>query len=517
MSVGRGAVRRRFGRLATLLAIPALAAPGPAAAQADTVASPAPEFAAPFLPDDHWSLGAVRRLYGLGLTPPGFDPGRRTLSRREAGALLLRAAELAEAGAPRAARIARAYALRFAEEFPATAAALEGRATGAAWLGRADVLAGVELRRGAVRAGSGYANGSGWTGPEPAGDVAGGVLGASGAVALHPYVAAVLAPVLRSGRLDLADAHIVAVVRGVGAWVGRRPVGFGPGVGGALVLDAAVPFDGGGLFLARPLTLPGPLGPLRLETFVSRMERNGPVLRPWVWAARAGLVPHPRLALGVNRGAVFGGSGNGEFSLRDLAYVIVGKHGGERSEAENQVVALDAMFRPPLGRLPLVLYVEWGFEDSAGAWKDVPAVVAGIELSAVPGLEALALGVERTAFAGSCCGNPIWYRHWAFLQGWTDGGVPLGHPLGGHGSEWLLHARADLLDARLLLAGRAFTRHRGAENLFAPDRQGPSRGADLWARYRVRRAWDAIARAFFETGERDWHEARVLAGLRARF
>lgn len=487
-----------------------------AQAAAQEARPPAPEFAAPFLPDDHWSLGAVRRLYGLGLTPTGFDPGRRTLSRKEAGAVLLRAAELAEADtAVPGARLARAYARRFAEEFPATASALEGRPARTAWFGRAGVLAGVEVRRGAVRAGSGYDNGGGWTGPEPAADMAGGVLGASAAVALHPHLAAVVAPVLRGGGLELADAHLVAVVGGVGAWAGRRPVGFGPGVGGALVLDAIVPFDGGGLFLARPLELPGPFGSLRVETFVSRMERNGPVMRPWVWAARAGLSPHPRLSLGVNRGAVF--AGNGEFSLRDLAYVIVGKHGGAHSETDNQVVALDAFFRPPLGRVPLLLYVEWGFEDSAGAWKDVPALVAGIELGAVPGIEALALGLERTAFAGSCCGNPIWYRHWAFQQGWTDGGVPLGHPLGGHGSEWLLHSRADLLDARLRLAGRVFRRRRGAENLFAPDRQGNSRGASLHGEYRISGGWDGVARAFYEWGERGWHEAHVLAGLRARF
>ena len=495
-----------------LLALALLAAQ----AAAQEPPPPAPAFAAPFLPDDHWLLGAVRRLYDVGLTPRGFDPSRRTLGQAEAGAVLLRAAELAEAGAAvPGVRLALAYARRFAEEFPATAAALEGRPARAAWLRRADVLAGVEVRRGAVRAGSGYDNGDGWTGPEPAADVASGLLGAAVAVALHPHLAATMTPVLRAGGLELTDAHIVAVVGGVGAWVGRRPVGFGPGVGGALVLGAAVPFDGGGIFLARPLGLPGPLGSLRVETFVSRMERNGSVVRPWVWAARAGLSPHPRLWLGVNRGAVF--AGNGEFSLRDLAYVIVGKHGGENSETDNQVVALDAFFRPPLGRVPLSLYIEWGFEDSAGAWKDVPALVAGIELGAVPGAETLALGLERTSFAGSCCGNPIWYRHWAYQQGWTHAGVPLGHPLGGHGSEWLLHARADLLDARLRLAGRVFRRRRGAENLFAPDREGSSRGASLHGEYRISRGWDGVARAFYEWGERGWHETHLLAGLRARF
>src|SRR5690606_963745 len=118
VSAGRGGACRRSARLALLPALLVLAVPPTATAQ-EGARPPAPEFAAPFLPDDHWSLSAVRRLYGLGLAPPGFDPGRRTLSRREAGALLLRAAELAEGRALPAARLARAYALRFAEEFPA--------------------------------------------------------------------------------------------------------------------------------------------------------------------------------------------------------------------------------------------------------------------------------------------------------------------------------------------------------------------------------------------------------------
>src|SRR5690606_42148213 len=113
-------------------------------------------------------------------------------------------------------------------------------------------------------------------------------------VARRPRVAAVAAPVRRGGGLELADAQLGGVVGGVGAWAGRRPVGFGPGVGGALVLDAIVPFDGGGLFLARPLELPGPFGSLRVGTVVSRKEQDGTVMRPKVCAARAGRAQHSR-------------------------------------------------------------------------------------------------------------------------------------------------------------------------------------------------------------------------------
>src|SRR5690606_1243413 len=98
---------------------------------------------------------------------------------------------------------------------------------------------------------------------------------------------------------------------------------------------------------------------------------------------------------------------------------------------------------------------------------------------AVPGMESTSVGVEYTEFAASCCGNPEWYRHWSFPGSWATGDQPLGHPLGGHGSELLLLTETHLLDARLRLHGRFFVRERGIENLYVPGREGRSRGGSL--------------------------------------
>jgi hypothetical protein len=56
--------------------------------------------------------------------------------------------------------------------------------------------------------------------------------------------------------------------------------------------------------------------------------------------------------------------------------------------------------------------------------------------------------------------------------------------MGGNGRELLLHASAELLDARLLVRGAAFVRNRLRENLYSPY-VGTSGGFDLEATWRI--------------------------------
>jgi len=189
--------------------------------------------------------------------------------------------------------------------------------------------------------------------------------------------------------------------------------------------------------------------------------------------------------------------------------VMIGKHAGQGSEVDNQIAAVDAWYRVPINVVPLAVYAEWGSEDSAGAWKDVPGIVVGGEIASVPGLPGLSLGIERVSFAPSCCGNPIWYRHWRFLDGWAADGRLLGHPLGGHGTEWRLSLRLDSQDARLRLRGDAFARDRGEENVFAPDRAGESRGGVLHVTLRLASRLELMMYGLHERGKSGWRESRV--------
>jgi len=468
----------------------------------------------PFVPDDHWVHHALRRLDALGLLPAGYDPGTRSVPEREAGRLLQEALGAA-AGTPYEG-FARAYLQRFAEEFgggwgePAGEAALPFRLAGTLGVGFA-------AERGGMRAGSGYQNGGNWTGPTPV-PSSDDVLSA---IELRAYAGRYAAGRITARAWQdsswLGDAHVLLAAGKVGAWFGRHAVGFGPAAGGGVVLSGAHAFTSGGLTLLEGVTLPGPLrhlGPVRVETFLSSVHENGAVEEPWFWAGRLSIQPHPRLVLGVNRAAMFGGDGNPPLSVRDLLYVVIGKHAGEGSEVDNQIAAVDVWYRVPVGFAPIAVYAEWGFEDSAGAWKDVPGIVAGGELASVPGLPGLSLGIERASFAPSCCGNPIWYRHWRFLDGWADEGGPLGHPLGGHGTEWRVFGGLEPWDARLRLRVEAFARDRGEENQFAPDRAGESRGGVLHAWLRPSPRLELEVEGLHERGESGWRASRLRATAR---
>ena len=490
-----------FASLARSLALVALGVPAAA------LSGHAQE-ASPFVASDHWIHGALRRLGGLGLLAGEYDSGARSVAEHRVDRLL-RGAVRAAAGTPYE-EAARAYLDRFVEEFgDLWQAPAEPRS--AVHLGGAFEL-GFAAVSGAVTGGSGYGNGVNWTGPSriPSSDGLISTVELRGRFGRH--LAGRVSGAVRSDSAVLGDAYALFGMGKVGAWLGRRAVGFGPAGGGGIVLSGAQAFTGGGVALVEGVTLPGVLrhlGVLRAETFLASVHENGEVTEPWFWAGRVSLQPHDRLIVGVNRAAMFGGAGNTRLRLRDVLYVMVGKHAGQGSEVDNQVAAVDVWYRVPISVVPLSVYAEWGFEDSAGAWKDVPGIVVGGEVASVPGLPGLSLGTERVSFAPSCCGNPIWYRHWRFLDGWAVDGRPLGHPLGGHGTEWRLSLRFDSWDARLRLRGDAFARDRGDENVFAPDRAGESRGGMLDVTLRLAPRFEVMVYGLHERGESGWRESRI--------
>lgn len=501
-------------RIAIIAASLVLAA-GVAPAQQRT-----PDFASAFLPPGHWAIEAASRLHALGLVEHGFDRARRPLTRREVGRIFDAATRLAERTQPDLLALARAYRDRFGDEYPTTMAELAGQDSSGLGLDDGAVAAGYELRSGRLLPGIGYENDVDWTGPEDAEDVSTAMGAGDWAAQLFPAAAVGFTPLRTGGEWRFGGGYATAVWRDAGVWVGRRTLGYVTGAGGGVVLNPVASFDGGGIFLTDPVLLPSfleALGPVLFETFLSRVEHDAPIGRPWIWGMRATIEPHRRFGLGLTRTAMFGGEGKNALSLKNLAFLMVGKHGGAGSGFDNQILSLDAWFRPPIQELPLIVYLEWGLEDSAGAWSDVPGVVAGVEIPALPGAPAAALGIERASFSPRCCGNPIWYRHWQFLGGWTNDGVPLGHPLGGHGSEWRTWARADVLDARLRIGATLLFRDRGAENLFAPDREGRSTGFLAHAAFRPRPPFDIIFEAGTEAGEGDWVESAMVLGVRMFF
>ncbi|NNM34155.1 MAG: hypothetical protein HKO53_13860, partial [Gemmatimonadetes bacterium] len=216
---------------------------------------------------------------------------------------------------------------------------------------------------------------------------------------------------------------------------------------------------------------------------------------------------------GLNRATIFGGSGNREdLTFRNVALMFIGitRQLGKSSGFENQVASLDLQTRFRVADLPLRFDAEWGFDDIGGAWTNVPGLILALEAPHL-GRSGLSVAVERVYMAPSCCGNPEWYRHGGLGDGWTDQGRLLGHPLAGHGSEWslALHWSDDVWG----LGTRALRRWRGEENLFSPDWQGRSLGAEVSVSAWIGGQLEAAVRGAMEQGRSGWRAWNLETGI----
>jgi hypothetical protein len=513
----RSTVRLRHALL-VLLALFALLPPQAAARQLTSVG------ATPYLPAGHWSYASVQRLHALGLAPRDLDPGLRSRTAGEVAGVLRHAVAASGEGTAQR-RIAERSLERLYRELPGLAAytTAESRSWG---VGQIEV--GAIGQRGAMQAGIGNLAND-WTGPRPLDDHGSAAGRARLHGAIHPRLAGTLHVSASADGSHIPELHVATKWRGLAAWAGRRSPGYGGGAGGAILLSGSQPFTGAGLGLDRGQALPGlleHLGPIRLEGFLSRADnrRKSPggtdtLFTPWFAAARFSMSPGTaRLNISATRAAFFGGEGNTAVTTRNLLVMIYGDHSGVEGEFDNQMFGMDVHYRPPLGRLPLLLRFEWAFDDNSGMLWRVPAVLWGIEVPALPGVEAVRIGVERAVFAGCFdCKNTRWYRNWFFREGWTDGGMPIGHPLGGHGREWMAFADFDLPATSMVVGGDVRFRDRRAENLFAPDWQGASRAAALRISWLPRGRWFMNAEGAVERGDSGWSTGAFEAFAGWRF
>ncbi len=472
---------------------------------------------APLAPH-HWAVSAVERAHGLGLVDAHL-PAHRSLTRSQVAFLLAEAARHAPHRAPSLSPLAEAWLTRFREEFPGVRSeGGSGRAMGA------DGSLSLKHSEHAGRAapGVGYRGGRsrGRTGATPLADDAAPSVAVSMATAPLPFLAVSGTAVHRSGDLSIPEWELRGEAGTIALAVGRQPVAYGGSRAGGITLSGSAPLERVQLETVRPLRLPlvsRLLGPASVHTFAARLREERHPGDPYVWGMGLSLQPHARLQLAARRVALFGGDSVGApVTVGTVSRMLLGMTVTNSTNGfENQVASVEARWRVPTEAwLPLTLYGEAGMEDMSltrAAYK-APGITTGLLLAALPGVPEAAAGVEFTRFGPAPANYGIWYRHFSLHGGWATDAGPLGHPLGGHGSETRVYGNADLLDARLRLKGHAFVRHRGEENLYAPERAGRGTGFGGTA------AWRPWRRAEFQaTGHREsgmgWREREVKAGI----
>ena len=491
---------------------------------------PEPHSASPFLPSSHWAVAAARRLAGLDLVDEDFGWGDGSLTILAAGRALHDAPTRAQLKHHELEPLARGYWLLFAREFPLTAARLDHRAAPR----HADLAEGW--------AAGGYSSATGRVypvrslnrsredveGPFPRSDLSEAALSTNLSFSVGQHLAGSLSPGYEDGDWGLREGYALVTLKKFGIWGGRRSPEFATGAGGGIVVNGTASFTGGGVAFTEPFRLPWVLrhiGAIRFESFLSRLDSNAAIPKPWFLGTHVSISPHPRLMIGGTQAYMFGGGGVTPVTWRTV-WSMLRSHGviSAGSEFENGMASWEVRFRPPVPVVPLALYMEWGTDDNHSAWTLFPARVIGGQILAVPGIPALSLGLEHAGFsrppctgAGSqprCEYYATWYRHYLFKDGWTVDRQPIGHPLGGQGSEWLAYGTWDDPASRFRFDARAFRRDRGSYNIYSPEREGRSVGGQISTVYRATPNMDLLFTGALEDGHSDWRESSLFAGLR---
>jgi hypothetical protein len=458
--------------------------------------------ASPFLSHEHWSHAVLRRLDHSGVLPRGADLGRETIPQEEIAAMLAVADS--------------ALGTRYLEQFRAEFKA--PKPSGFTFV-QEDAVAGYRAVEDAYAPGIGF-DSIAWTGARPIDNDADFFYSAGVGLTWGRHLALGFGGDVQ----DDIEVQFVTTAGYFGAWLGWRTLGYGVGDGGGIVVNDYLNnhprFPMWGVFLPRPLRVPL-LGPVRVEMHLGKVEnvlnlqQQQNEIDAWFWMARGSFEPFSHLRVGINRAMIFGGEGNTPVTFSRVAKNIIGIYtDDDESNFANQIISIDFRLRIP--GVPLTAYLDWGSDDAAGGWWDVPGMLAGAEYARVTAKYDVAVGAEHLQLSRSCCGNSIWYRNAWFRGGWADDEQIIGHPLGGHGREWRVFANGSVGAGRFNGDVALYARRRRAENLLVPAWEGKSTGVEAGLDVEITSPVRVRLDAEIERGGNDWTTSRLLAAIRYR-
>lgn len=233
---------------------------------------------------------------------------------------------------------------------------------------------------------------------------------------------------------DLVAKRVYGILNFLGLEIiaGKDSQWWGPGYHGAILLsNNAEPFTMLRITNPQPVILPSLfkyLGPFRFNFFVTKLEKERTVPEPYLWGMRLNFKPFPYLEIGLERTALLGGKGRSE-ALKAWLKSFTGS--GENIsgvEAGDQRAGVDIKLTLPFKGQPLQIYGEANGEDEAGGLPYKWAMLAGIYLPRLAGLERLSLRAEYANTHVSGAPN-VWYTHHIYGT-YTYKGMIIGHHIG---------------------------------------------------------------------------------------
>lgn len=241
---------------------------------------------------------------------------------------------------------------------------------------------------------------------------------------LSLYINPLLASDLNSQTLNLNKGYMKLYWGKFSFEIGKDSLWWGQGRHGSLILtNNAEPYKLLKISNEVPFNLPV-LGLLRIDFFLSRLEKDRDIPEPFFGGLRLSIKPNPWLELGLTRTAITGGEGMPRLGLSDIGTIIIGKNleGKEKGES-NQIAGVDVRIR--ITPLKAYIYGEAAGEDEAGWLPYKWAYIAGVYFADILGADL------RVEYANTAFQYPGWYTHGVYTSGYTYKGRLIGHHMGG--------------------------------------------------------------------------------------
>ena len=256
----------------------------------------------------------------------------------------------------------------------------------------------------------------------------------------------------------------------LGDWVlsaGRGTRRLGRGERGRLLLDDnARALDMVELRTRESVRLPGPLtrwGTFDVDVLNAvlpfadtlpedpRYRSDGdPVTRPNLLAMRFGWAPRTWLEVGATRTMLYSGRGRERYDTFGEWWALLTASDENDVDARDsgrggdQLASVDLAVDLPWlhGRTGVNAryYIEYAGTDVHASWQgDDTHSTSPLVLTDVGVLQGVRLTTRSTALVVEFARiHADWYRHAAYPQGYTNGGVSLGHPMGGDARSWFV-------------------------------------------------------------------------------
>ncbi len=252
----------------------------------------------------------------------------------------------------------------------------------------------------------------------------------------HDWISLYIQPEVQYNEEDtdvtLKRAYGVLDLLGWELQVGADSQWWGPGYHGSLLLsNNPEPMTSVRFTNSSPFLLPWffeKLGLFKFTGFVTRLEDERVVSKPYLWGMRLNLKPSPYFEIGIHRTALLGGEGQPEgFSTWWDSFW--GLSSSDSNVEGDQRGGVDIKMTVPWKHQPFQLYFDGAGEDEAGGLPSNWAYLAGVYLPRIMDFERIEFRAEWVN--NHISGKPdVWYNHSIYQSGYTYKGRIIGHHMG---------------------------------------------------------------------------------------